>query len=95
MIVVVRFVAKPRHAAAFLARVRQQAQDSLALETACRLFDVAVDPADSARVLLYEIYDDRDAFDGHLRSAHFRAFDAEVAGWLDTKVVEFWNGPIR
>jgi autoinducer 2-degrading protein len=94
VIVVVRFVAKPQHAAAFLVRVRQQAQDSLALEAACCLFDVAVDPADSARVLLYEIYDG-DAFDAHLRSAHFKAFDAEVAGWLDSKVVEFWDGPIR
>jgi quinol monooxygenase YgiN len=95
MIVVVQFLVKPGHTAAFLARVRQQAQDSLALEAACRVFDVAVDPADCARVLLYEIYDHRDAFDNHLRSAHFRAFDAEVAGWVESKVVEHWNGPIR
>jgi autoinducer 2-degrading protein len=95
VIVLVQFLVKPQHAAVFLARVRQQAQDSLALEAPCRAFDVAVDPADSRHVLLYEIYDDRDAFDAHLRSAHFRAFDAEVAGWIDRKVVEHWDGPIR
>jgi (4S)-4-hydroxy-5-phosphonooxypentane-2,3-dione isomerase len=95
VIVLVHFVTKRPHAAAFLARVRQQAQNSLALEAACHVFDVAVDPADSARVLLYEVYGDREAFNAHLRSAHFKAFDAEVAGWLESKVVELWDGPIR
>ena len=94
MIVVVRFRVKPERAEAFLARVKRQADDSLRLEEACRRFDVATDPADPTRVLLYEIYDDAAAFDLHLASDHFRAFDAEVRDWLDEKVVERWAGPL-
>ena len=40
------------------------------------------------RVFLYEIYDDRAAFDAHLASPHFRAFDAEVGPWVQDKQVE-------
>ena len=72
---------------AFAARVQQQAADSLT-ETGCQRFDVWRDPADAARVFLYEIYDDRAAFDVHLASDHFLAFDAEVGPWITEKRVE-------
>ena len=94
MIVVVRFRVKAERAEAFLTRVRRQAQDSLRLEEACRHFDVATDPADPTRVLLYEIYDDAAAFDLHLASDHFKAFDADVSEWLEEKAVERWAGPL-
>ena len=94
MIVLVRFRVKPDRSEAFLARVRRQAEDSLRLEEACRRFDVATAPGDPTQVLLYEIYDDAAAFDLHLASDHFKAFDAEVREWLDDKVVERWAGPL-
>lgn len=56
-------------------------------EPGCRQFDVCVTDDDPGRVFLYEIYDDRAAFDAHLASAHFKAFDATVAPWLETKTV--------
>lgn len=93
-IVVVRFKAKPEHAERFLGRVRQQAEDSLRLEPACRRFDVATAIDDPSSVLLYEIYDDRAAFDLHLASDHFLAFDQGVRGWVESKAVEFWRGPL-
>jgi quinol monooxygenase YgiN len=93
-IVVVYFTAGEEHAEAFTGRVRRQAEDSLRLESGCRRFDVAVDPANGARVLLYEIYDDRAAFDLHLKSDHFLAFDAEVGPWITSKTVEIWSGPL-
>lgn len=93
-IVAVRFKVRAEHAEAFLARVQRQAADSLAVEEACRRFDVATAPGDGASVFLYEIYDDRAAFDAHLASAHFLAFDGEVGPWLESKTVEFWEGPL-
>ncbi|MFK7944291.1 MAG: putative quinol monooxygenase [Paracoccaceae bacterium] len=57
-------------------------------EPGCQRFDVWQDPADPARVCLYEVYNDRAAFDAHLVSAHFKAFDAEVASWVMDKQVE-------
>lgn len=90
-VVTVTFTVAPEDAAAFVARVKRQAADSLSLEPACRRFDVCLDPETDGRVFLYEIYDDRAAFDAHLASAHFAAFDAEVGPSVRTKKVETWR----
>jgi len=86
-LVAVTFRIKPEHAAQFAARIQQQATDSLT-EAGCRRFDVWQAPADASVVFLYEIYDDRAAFDVHLASEHFKAFDAEVSDWIADKTVE-------
>jgi quinol monooxygenase YgiN len=57
----------------------------------CRQFDVCVDPADKASVFLYEIYDDRGAFDAHLAAAHFKRFDAAVGPMVASKAVRLLN----
>ncbi len=43
-------------------------------EPGCSRFDVAFSP-DGLRCLLYEVYDDRAAFDFHLTTPHFKDFD--------------------
>jgi quinol monooxygenase YgiN len=90
-VVTVTFEAAPQHAEAFLARVRRQAADSLTRETGCLRFDVCTDPEQPGRVFLYELYASRAAFGAHLASAHFRAFDREVAPWIEAKKVESWE----
>jgi autoinducer 2-degrading protein len=90
LLVAVTFEIAPERAEAFRDRVRQQAADSLA-EPGCRRFDIWCDTGDCARVFLFEIYDDRAAFDVHLASAHFKAFDAEVAPWIRDKRIESWT----
>lgn len=89
--VVVRFVVKAGVEARFLERVLRQAEESLRHEPECRQFDVCVDPTDPRRVLLYEIYTSDAAFEAHLRTAHFQAFDAETRSWVDEKAVERWH----
>lgn len=90
-VVTVLFRVEPAQAAGFLERVRRQAADSLAAEPGCRRFDVCHDPARPGMVFLYEIYDDRAAFDAHLASHHFRAFDAEAGPVTLEKTVETWT----
>ena len=90
-VVVVEFEIHPDFHDAFRDRVRRQAADSLTLEADCHQFDVTVATDDPGRVLLYEIYSDRDAFDAHLASAHFIQFDAEVSDWVKTKTVAFYH----
>lgn len=90
-VVTVNFGVAPQHSAIFLARVRQQAADSLREEAGCLRFDVCTAPDDPAGVFLYEIYTDRAAFDLHLASAHFLAFDAEVAPMIIQKDVAIWT----
>lgn len=89
--VTVRFEVVAAHWAAFLARMKQQASDSLAREPGCRQFDVWTSPENPGSVFLYELYESRAAFDAHLRSEHFRLFDAAVTDWVTTKTVETWQ----
>jgi quinol monooxygenase YgiN len=90
LLAAVTFEIVPERAEAFRDRVRRQAADSLG-EPGCRRFDIWCDSDDCCRVFLFEIYDDRAAFDAHLESRHFQAFDAEVAPWVEAKKVELWS----
>ncbi|MEV8467261.1 putative quinol monooxygenase [Fluviibacterium sp. DFM31] len=71
----------------FLPQMVANAQTSLNNEQGCQLFDVCTDPDLPDTVFLYELYDDRAAFDAHLHSAHFKAFDAAVAEMIAVKQV--------
>jgi len=86
-VVVVEFTIKPEFAGRFRERVRQQARDSLELESECHVFDVCIDPARDEFVLLYEVYSEREAFDAHLESTHFIDFDHKVRDWVESKQV--------
>ena len=66
---------------------RANARDSRTLEPGCRQFDVCIAPDDPTRVFLYEVYDDEDAFAAHVRTEHFRRFDAAVRDWVRDKTV--------
>jgi autoinducer 2-degrading protein len=90
-VVTVTFEAYPEQAAAFLARVRDQMTDTLSSEAGCHRFDVCIDPDQPQRVFLYEIYTDAAAFQAHLETAHFKAFNAEAGPMLRSKVVETWE----
>jgi quinol monooxygenase YgiN len=87
-VITVRFVVKEAKADQFRARVLQQARDSLSKEAGCRVFDVCTDPSAPGQFFLYEVYDTAGDFDAHLQSDHFKAFDAEVADWVESKHVE-------
>lgn len=91
LVITVDFRAVPGAEAAFLARVRRQAAESLAAEPGCRRFDVCTDPGDGGHVFLYEIYDDDAAFAAHLASAHYAAFDADVRALVAAKEVARWH----
>lgn len=84
---VVFFDIKPDHVEAFRRRVLQQASDSLRLEPDCHQFDVAIDPAEPNRVVLYETYTDAAAFDTHTKTEHFADFQATVGDMIASKQV--------
>lgn len=59
----------------FLAAAREDATRSLADEPGCLQFDINVDEASpSSRVVFYEVYRSREAFDAHLETPHLAAF---------------------
>jgi quinol monooxygenase YgiN len=85
-VVTVVFEPKPEHTKAFRAAMLANAKVSRETEPGCRQFDVCVE-ADTGRVFLYELYDDRAAFEAHLAAAHFIAFDGAVRDWIARKDV--------
>lgn len=89
--VAVTFHLHEEYFAAFKKRVIRQAQDSLEKEPGCSVFDIWTDAERPNEVFLYEIYDDRAAFDAHLASEHFKTFDAEVVDWVADKKVLTWS----
>ena len=89
-LVTVVFEVSQENAQMFSARVQRQAEDSLT-EPGCQRFDVWQAPTDPEKTFLYEIYDDRAAFDAHLASEHFKDFDTEVGPWVLRKTVETWT----
>tara|TARA_B100000768_G_C11067506_1_gene285124 strand:+ start:196 stop:492 length:297 start_codon:yes stop_codon:yes gene_type:complete len=86
-VITVKFVTNENDNAKFKNRVLKQAQDSLKFEDECHIFDVCHDPDDKHVVFLYEIYTDKKAFDVHLNSKHYKAFNEEVTPWVKEKIV--------
>lgn len=74
----------------FLALIKENARKSLADEAGCHRFDVLVQKGVPDHILLYEIYQNRAAFDIHLKSRHFAEFTSASAPYVsDKKVVEY------
>lgn len=89
--ITVEFEIEPEHAEAFREVVLAQAENSLTKEPQCRRFDVSFDPDAAGRVFLYELYEDRVAFEQHLKTDHFLSFDAAVRDWVRSKKVQSWT----
>ena len=86
-VVIVDFKIKPERLAEFMPLMLENARASRETEPGCRRFDVCVDPKEKTSVFLYELYDDRAAFDAHLATAHFKRFDPAVTPMVASKAV--------
>ena len=90
-VITVDFTIHPEHLAAFMPLMLENARISRETEAGCRRFDVCRDPAQPDRVFLYELYDDRAAFDAHLAAAHFKAFDGLAKTMVANKAVHAYE----
>jgi quinol monooxygenase YgiN len=86
-VVVVEFRVKEEQASEFTRLLLENAEASRSLEPGCLIFDVCRWPDDHGRFLLYEIYTEKAAFQEHLESSHFKAFDEAVRSWVVEKKV--------
>ena len=86
-VVTVDFEIKSEYIYQFRSRVLQQAKDSLNNEEKCLIFDVCYDEKNKNKVFLYEIYQNKEAFDYHLKSDHYLSFDKDVENWVTKKIV--------
>ena len=93
--VIVTFTLKPGAMQAFMPLITENAATSLRVEPGCHQFDVATDPARPDDVFLYELYTDASAFEAHLATEHFIAFDAAVAEHIAAKDVKTYSRVIQ
>jgi len=86
-VVTVTFTINPEAWQKFLPLMNENARASTAHEAECHQFDVCTDPSAPHTAFLYEVYTDRAAFDAHLQTPHFKAFDAAVTDMIASKDV--------
>ena len=86
-VITVLFSIQPAHQADFLQAITSNAKTSLADEAGCRQFDVCTSSSKPDDIFLYEVYDSKAAFDVHLASSHFLAFNALTSTWVTGKVM--------
>jgi quinol monooxygenase YgiN len=85
--IIVDFRLKPGKREAFRRLIDSNAQASADIEEGCRRFDVLEPLGEADRILLYEIYTDRAAFNAHVESDHFLRFDRESSDLVAAKSV--------
>jgi autoinducer 2-degrading protein len=81
---------KPENVDAFMKKALENAREARK-EPGCRQFDVLVDPKDGAKVMLYEVYDDEQAFETHQQTPHFRRYVAEAVPLLASRERQVWK----
>jgi (4S)-4-hydroxy-5-phosphonooxypentane-2,3-dione isomerase len=86
-VVVVVFQLKPGARPEFRRLIDANADASVRDEPGCLQFDVLEPEEEDDRVLLYEIYSDKAAFDAHLQTEHFKVFNSDSAALCFQKSV--------
>jgi autoinducer 2-degrading protein len=60
----------------YLAAIREVGAATLKTEPGCSEFDITVSQKDPNRLFIFEVYDNADAFDTHLKSDHYKKYAA-------------------
>jgi autoinducer 2-degrading protein len=89
-VVTVAIEPEPQFAQAFRAAILSNADASRQHEAGCRQFDVCILPGTDT-IYLYEVYDDKAAFEKHLGTHHYRYFDAQTREWIVRKDVRIYE----
>jgi quinol monooxygenase YgiN len=90
-VITVQFTIDPALWERFLPLMHENARRSRDDEPGCKQFDVCVDPQREGIVFLYELYDDRAAFDAHLTTAHFLEFARDTKSMILDRDVRAWG----
>ena len=85
--VVVTFTIKQSCWERFHPLIVENARLSLSREPGCLRFDICTERTRPGEMLLYELYDDASAFEHHLQTGHYRAFEAATAEMVESKRV--------
>jgi (4S)-4-hydroxy-5-phosphonooxypentane-2,3-dione isomerase len=85
----VQLEVRPEDRDEFLAAITTNAQASVRDEAGCHRFDVSAVEGDENSFVLYELYDDAEAFEAHKRAPHFAIWrpvaDRVLASQVNTR----------
>jgi quinol monooxygenase YgiN len=90
-VVSVDFTIHSQQMTAFMPLMLENARVSRETEPGCLRFDVCRNSGQPERSFLYEVYADRAAFDEHLATTHFKAFDALAKTMVASKVIHVYE----
>jgi len=82
----VQLEVRPRDRDEFLAAITANAEASVRDEPRCHRFDVTAVEGEESRFVLYELYDDAEAFEAHKQAPHFAAWRQVADRVLTTQV---------
>jgi (4S)-4-hydroxy-5-phosphonooxypentane-2,3-dione isomerase len=85
--ITVEFTLRPGAMTAFRKLVDENAKNSFDLESGCQRFDVLVPFNSKDKISLYEIYDDKAAFEVHLKTEHFLNFNRDSSDLVVNKSI--------
>jgi quinol monooxygenase YgiN len=83
-VLVVNIRIEPENVGRFMPMVLANAREARK-EPGCKQFDVLVDPQDKTQVMLYEVYNDDQAFEVHQQTPHFKKYLAEAVPLLASR----------
>ena len=86
-VVIAELTVSPERLGDLIAHSLEDGRDSVANEPGCQQFDVHVPVDGSPTVVLYEVYDDRAAFEAHLQMPHFFRWRDATQGWITDRRV--------
>lgn len=90
-IVTVLFEIAKAYRSEFSQLMNANAKASVAAELGCIQFDVCGNAEPDQRVFLYEVYASKEAFDEHLKSAHFLSFNEATLHMVVSKKIETFS----
>jgi autoinducer 2-degrading protein len=89
-VLVVHLRAKPENVDKFMQALQVNAREARK-EPGCKQFDVLVDPNDKTKLMLYEVYNDEQAFEAHQQTPHFKKYLAEAIPLLASRERSVWK----
>ncbi len=81
---------KPENVDNFMRQVLENGKAARS-EPGCRQFEVLVDPEDKTKVMLFEVYDDQQAFEAHQARDAFKKYVANAVPLLASRERHFWK----
>jgi quinol monooxygenase YgiN len=88
---IVHLQIKPDQVDRFMEMALENAAASRSSESGCQQFDVLVDPEDPTKIAFYEVYDNKQAFESHLETAHFKKYFEHAVPLLAERARTFFN----